>query len=332
MAQIASYGAYVPKYRAPLGEIQSFEGRPGRPRSKALATPALDEDTLTMAWEAATQAIAGRSTPAAIITVTQSAPSGFRKMSQTLARALEEIPDPQSIACYDLAGHPGSLLDAFQLAAALADGGAGDVLVVAADHVVSYEDKVCDMLSAGGAAAFVIGTTGFATLGKAVRDGREVYDVWRLGTEPTARYRMEVLFDGYANASKGALAKLEKATGRATGKYAKAAVSQPHPQTIRGLGRLGIGEGALADTTFVADIGNLGVASLGVSLALALDGAAKGKAVLAFGYGAGEGIAQEITLTAASPKRAVAAMIAAGEPIGLGTYYRWTRGRQQEPH
>ena len=44
MAHIASYGAYLPKYRATLGEIQAFEGRPGRPRSKTLATPALDEE------------------------------------------------------------------------------------------------------------------------------------------------------------------------------------------------------------------------------------------------------------------------------------------------
>ena len=25
-------------------------------------------------------------------------------------------------------------------------------------------------------------------------------------------------------------------------------------------------------------------------------------------------------------------MIDAGEPIALGTYYRWTEGRQQQPH
>lgn len=332
MAQIARYGAYVPKYRAPLGEIQSFEGRPGRARSRALATPALDEDTLTMAWEAATQALAGGSAPAAIITVTQSAPSGFRKMSQTLARALEEIADPEEVACFDLAGHPGSLLDAFELAAALVDGGRGDVLVVVADYVVSYDDKVCDMLSAGGAAAFVLAQKGFATLGVVARDGREVYDVWRLGTEPTARYRMEVLFDGFAKASKGALAKLAEATGRETAKYAKAAVSQPHPQTLRGLGRLGVDEQALDGTTFVGDIGNLGAASLGVSLALALDAASRGKAVLALGYGAGEAIAQEITVTAAPPKCGIAALMADTEQIGLGTYYRWTRGRQQQPH
>ena len=136
MAHIASYGAYLPKYRATLGEIQAFEGRPGRPRSKTLATPALDEDTLTMAWEAASQAIAGRPSPAAVITLTHSAPTGFRKMSQTLVRALESIDDPEAVSCYDLSGHPGSLIDAFELASALVDAGKGDVLVVVADYVV----------------------------------------------------------------------------------------------------------------------------------------------------------------------------------------------------
>ncbi len=332
MAQLVSYGAYVPKYRAPLGEIQAFEGRPGRPRSTALATPALDEDTLTMAWEAATQAIGTSITPAAVITVTQSPPTGLRKMSSTLVRALDRIADPEAVTCYDLAGHAGSLLDAFELGAALVDAGGGDVLVVAADHLVAYDDRVCDMLSAGGAAAFVIGKKGFATLGPIARQGKEVFDVWRLGTEPEARYRLEVLFDGYATSVKGALAKLAQATGRSTDKYAKAAVSQPHPQTVRGLGRLGLADTAIDDTVFVGELGNMGCASLGVSLALALDGVTKGKAVLAFGYGGGEGIAQAITVEATTPKCKIAELIAEGEPIGLGTYYRWTRGRQQEPH
>lgn len=331
MAKLASYGAYVPKYRAPLGEIQAFEGRPGRPRSKALATPGLDEDTLTMAWEAATRALGDR-TPAVLITVTQSAPTGLRKLSATLARTLDAIADPGAVTCYDLAGHPGGLLDAFELAATLVDAGRGDVLVVAADHVVAYEDRVCDMLSAGGAAAFVVSADGFATLGQVARASKEIFDVWRLGTEAEARYRMEVLFDGYASTLTGALAGLEEKTGRPAAKYARAAVSQPHPQTVRGLGRLGLSEAATGDSVFVGDLGNMGCASLGVSLALALDGAAKGKAVLAFGYGAGEGIAQEILVERATPKSGVAAMIAEGEPIGLGTYYRWTRGRQQEPH
>lgn len=332
MAKIASYGAYLPKYRATLGEIQAFEGRPGRPRSKTLAIPALDEDTLTMAWEAASQAMARTGAPRVIITVTQSNPTGLRKMSQTLARALDQIDDPEAITCYDLAGHPGSLLDALEIAAGLVDAGRGPVLVVAADYVVAYDDKVLDMLSAGGAAAFMVAEDGFAQLGQVARDGREVFDVWRLGTEPTARYRMEVLFDAYAQAAKGALGKLEQLTGRPTGKYQRVAVSQPHPQTIRGLGRLGVADAASEGTTFVGDIGNLGVAALGISLALALDGVRKGNAILAFGYGAGEGIAQEITIEKAPAKCGIATAMDDTEAVTLGTYYRWTRGRQQDPH
>lgn len=329
MAELIRYGAYLPKYRAPLGEIQAFEGRPGRPRAKALATPGLDEDALTMAWAAATEALASGARPAAIVSLTHSAPFGFRKMSQTLARSLELDGE---VACYDIAGHPGSLMDGLELAAGIADSGRGDVLVIVSDHVVSYEDKVCDMLSAGGAAAFLVGSSGgFATLGPVARDGREVYDIWRLGTEPEPRYRLEVLFDAYGQAARGALGALERLTERPTGKYAAVCASQPHPQTLRSLGRAGVTAEQLAGTSFVSEIGNLGCASVGMALALGLDGVRKGQAVAAFGYGGGEGIAQSIEITSAPPKIGVAARVA-GEAIGLGTYYRWTRGRQQEPH
>ena len=329
MAELIRYGAYLPRYRAPLGEIQSFEGRPGRPRAKTLATPALDEDALTMAWEAASRALTGAEEPAAIVSLTQSSPFGFRKLSQTLARALE-LDD--EIACYDIGGHQGSLLDGLELAGRVADAGGGRVLVVAADHVVSYDDRVCDMLSAGGAAAFLVGSSGgFAALGPLARDSHEVYDIWRLGTEPEPRYRLEVLFDAYGQAARGAFAKLERLTERPTGKYAAVCASQPHPQTLRSLGRVGVTEAQLSSTSFVSEIGNLGCASVGVALALGLDSARKGQAVAAFGYGAGEGIAQAIAITAAPPKSGAAQQIP-GEGISLGTYYRWTRGRQQEPH
>jgi len=282
-----------------------------------------------MAWDAGTAALSGGGTPSAVVTLTHSAPFGFRKVSQTLARALE-LPD--DVACYDIAGHQGSLLDALELAGGIADAGRGEVLVVVSDHVVSYDDRVCDMLSAGGAAAFLVATSGgYATLGPVVRDGREVYDVWRLGTEPEPRYRLEVLFDAYAQAARGAFAKLEHVTERPIGKYAAVCASQPHPQTLRALGRVGVIETQLAGTSFVADIGNLGCASVGLALALGLDRARKGQAIAAFGYGAGEGIAQAVEITATPAKSGAAAHLP-GETITLGTYYRWTRGRQQEPH
>lgn len=330
MAEIIRYGAYVPRYRAPLGEIQSFFGRPGRPRSKALATPALDEDTLTMAYEAARDALSDGQTPGTLIAVSQTPPFRLRKLAGTLARTLG-LDD--GVTPIDLAGNGASLMDGFALAQAISAAGGEPTLVVAADHLVSYEDRVCDTLSAGAACAYLIGGSGgCATLGATARASREAYDVWMLGNEPEARYRLEVLFETFGAVAGEALAALEAATERPTADYAAICPSQPHPQVLRGLGRAGIAPGQLERTSFVGDIGNLGAASVGVSLALGLDGASDGDALLALGYGGGEAIAQEITVTGTPTGAGTAEAMADAEAINLSTYYRWTRGRQAEPH
>jgi len=327
VAELIRYGAYLPRPRASLAEIQSFYGRPGRPRARTLCTPALDEDPLTMAYEAAVEALEGQPAPAALLSVSLSPPFGLRKLSATLARALglaETLP-------IDLAGHPGALMDGLELAGALAADGA-TALVVASDHLVSYEERVCDTLSAGGAAAFLVGGSGgFCRLGASARAAREVYDVWRLGTEPEPRYRLEVLFDAYAKTAAEALAGLERATERPTASYAAVCASQPHPQTLRALGRVGVSAEQLEGTSFVGEIGNLGAASVGIALALGLDAAAEGERLVALGYGGGEAIARELEVAGAPPALGVAERIP-GEAIDLSTYYRWTRGRQAEPH
>jgi 3-hydroxy-3-methylglutaryl CoA synthase len=140
-----------------------------------------------------------------------------------------------------------------------------------------------------------------------------------------------VLFDAYASTTKAALAELERQTERAAGDYAAVSASQPHPQTLRGLGRVGVGAEQLEHTSFVGEIGNLGAASVGVALALGLDRAEPGQHVLALGYGGGEAIAQDIEVTGPPPAVGAAERIP-GEAIDLSTYYRWTRGRQAEPH
>ena len=329
MAAIQRYGAYLPRFRAAVKDIHELYGLPGRPRAKALATPALDEDPLTMAYEAAREALDGERAPAALISACQAPPFGLRKLSGTLARALGLAADTVP---YDLSGGPAGLMDGLALAGALAGAGEGrPVLVVASDHLVAHDQRAADMLSAGGAAAFLVGGEGFATLGPQARAAAEVYDVWRLGTEREPRYRLEVLFDAFAGAAKGALAGLQAATGRETGAYASVCASQPHPQALRALGRMGVSGEQLEATSFVGEIGNLGAASVALALALGLDRAEAGQVVCALGYGGGEGVAQAIEVTAAPPAIGVADRIG-GEPISLSTYYRWTRGRQAEPH
>lgn len=330
MAEILRYGAYVPRYRAPLGEIQKFFGRPGRPRSKALATPSLDEDTLTMAHEVARSVLDGdAASPGTLIAVSQSPPFRLRKLAATLARTLGidgAIP-------LDIAGHGGSLLDGFALAEAIVGAGGDPVLVVASDHLVSYEERVCDTLSAGGATAFLVGSSGgFARLGPGARAAREVYDMWVLGNEPEPRYRLEVMFETFGVVGAEALAALEALTERPTSDYSAVCPSQPHPQILRGLARMGVTAEQVDHTGFVGDIGNLGAASAGLALALGLDGADAGDHLLALGYGGGEAIAQEISVTARPAAIGAADHVAGGEAIDLSTYYRWTRGRQAEPH
>ncbi len=329
MAEISRYGAYLPKYRVPLGEVQKFYGRPGRPRSKTLSVPALDEDALTMAYEAADQALGNDARPpGALIAVTVSPPFGLRKVSSTVAEALGLS---AQTATYDLSGHPGSLSDAFAVAEALV-ASAGPVLVVASDYVVSFEERVCDTLAAGGAAAFLVTQTGgFARLGATAQSSADVYDMWFLAREREPRYRLEVLFETSPTVMGAAVKELEKASGVGTADYTHVAASQPHPQVLRGLGKAGVSNDQLAHTSFVAEIGNLGVASLGLALALSFDRSGDGDKVLAISYGAGEAIARGIEIIAAPPAVGIADKLA-GEAIDLGTYYRWTRGRQAEPH
>lgn len=330
MAVLTSYGAYVPQYRAPLGEIQKFYGRPGRPRSRGLATPGLDEDTLTMAYEAARRALKGERGLGAVIVATQAPPFGLRKVSQTLANALRLDDGAVHI---DLGANATGLLDAFRIAQTL---DVGPALVVATDHLVAYRDRVADVLSAGAAAAFVIDprkkAEGIAELGPQARAAEEVFDVWMLGREQEPRFRLEVLFDAYAKATSAATAGLEKVTERPTGKYTSICPSQPHPQVLRGLAKLGVQPKQLENTQFVGDIGNVGAASSGLALCLGLDASRKGSTLLALAYGGGEAVAQEITVTKKPKSAGTREMIEAGEPIGVGTYYRWTEGRQQQPH
>lgn len=329
MAEIIRYGAYVPRYRAPLGEIQAFYGRPGRPRAKTLATPSLDEDTLTMAHEAGLLALADAPRPGTLIAVSQTPPFRLRKLSGTLARTL----GLDGVTPIDLAGNNASLLDGFELAGALVESTGTPVLVVATDHLVAHEDRVCDILSAGAANAFLIGSagSGFAQLGPSARATREVYDTWVLGTEREARYRLEVVFDTYGLLAKEALGALASATGNATGDYAAVCASQPHPQTLKALAKAGVSPEQLSRTSFVGELGNFAGASVGLALTLGLDAATSGDRLAVLGYGGGEAIAQEVTLTGTPPSTGCAEQIADNETISVSTYYRWTRDRQAEP-
>ena len=264
-----------------------------------------------------------------MITVSQSPPFGLRKLSATLARTL----GLDGATCPSTwAATPGSLLDAFAIASALAADGP-PALVVATDHLVSYEDRVCDTLSAGAAAAFVVGASGgFARLGAQARAGREVYDVWRLGTEPEARYRLEVLFDAYGATTKEALAGLERETERGTADYAAVCASQPHPQTLRGPGQGGRRRRAAGGHVVR---GGDRQPRRRLRRRRPRDGPRRAPRPATTCWRSATAAGRRSPRTSRSPARPAARAPPASwraRRSTCSTYYRWTRGRQAEPH
>ena len=80
--------------------------------------------------------------------------------------------------------------------------------MVATDHLVTYEERVCRHPLGRRGGGLPVGATGGWPPRPGWRArGREIYDVWRLGTEPEPRYRLEVLFDSYAASAKEAMAR-----------------------------------------------------------------------------------------------------------------------------
>ena len=326
MSEIIRYGAYLPRPRAPLGEIQSFFGRPGRPRAKALATPALDEDTLTMAYEAGARAGRGAPAPGPHQPSPRRRPSGCRSSRDAGARARHPRRPP-----LDIGGGPAA-------PAGRPRDRRGPVGRPTASR--SWWSRAITWSATRSASATCCRPAGRrrSWWGRAAsrawalraRAGREVYDVWRLGTEPEARYRLEVLFDSYGGVHPEALAALGGSPSGPPPTTPRWRRASPTPRPCAGWARPACRPSSCRATSFVGEIGNLGAASVGVALALGLDGprrASTARARLRRGGGDRAGHRGD----ARRAGHGTAAQIP-GEAIDVTTYYRWTRGRQAEPH
>ena len=196
--------------------------------------------------------------PAAVVSLTHSAPFGFRKMSQTLARALELDAD---IGCYDIAGHPGSLLDGLELASALADGGArrgtrhrvrscGELRRQGVRHVVGRRR--------GGVPRRRVRRVRDARAGRCATAVRSTTS-GGLGQEPEPRYRLEVLFDAYGQSARGRPREVGAADGTTDRRSTRRCARASHIRRPCGrLGRAGVTEAQLARRASSAEIGNLG--------------------------------------------------------------------------
>ena len=164
MIGITSYGAYVPRLRLNRGVVAkahqwSHPGLAALGRGERAVTN-WDEDAVTMAVEAARDALAARdpSTLGAIYFGSTTHPFADRQNAGIVASALDL---PESVASSDLGGAQkagtAALLAALDRVAA---GRPGEALAVSAEHRVARPASPPELMYGDAAAAFTVGRSG----------------------------------------------------------------------------------------------------------------------------------------------------------------------------
>jgi hydroxymethylglutaryl-CoA synthase len=318
--RVLGVGAAAPALRLAAADIGAAWGRGGLGRIAACAP---DEDTLTLAWDAGSRAIAAAGLEAgqldAVVWGTARPPFAEGPSLAFLASALGGTTAIGGLLC---SGSPHAGIDALAAGAdAVAAGSARLVLVVASDALRPSLGTSFEARCGAGAVAFVLGAAGgSATIGPRVTRTRPLLDRYRGDGERDtrdlydARLFREEIFLPAVNEVVDELASFDVR-----------AWSLPDPD-----GRLGAvvakraGAGAPASAAVYQAIGDAGAANALMGGALALD-AAGAVAIVGMGGGRTTGL----IITADEP---VAGAVGIADAIGGGrdaSYAEVLRARGQ---
>src|SRR5262245_6177721 len=177
LAGIVRYGSYLPYFRLQRAAMGAGKGE------RAVAS--YDEDSVSMAVEAARDAVRGGVALDAVVFATTS-PAYAEKLDAATIQAALDL--PENVASLELGGSTRMGLAALRLGLDLATAGRR-ALVCASDLVVGLPGGARESQGGDGAVAFVTGPDGEAiarVLGRA-SSTMEILDVWRLPEERFAR-------------------------------------------------------------------------------------------------------------------------------------------------
>jgi hydroxymethylglutaryl-CoA synthase len=335
---IAGIGAYAPRYRLSAEAVTEAWGQFHGAGISTTAVPAADEDTLTMAAEAATRALRAADVDpgdvAGLTIGTTTPPTAEEAMPPRLASLLGL---PESVRSRQLTGSTRAGVDA--VVAGLGDGtGAGTdsaspVLAVATDAPRGASDDAIEHAGGAGAVALVLAPDAPGSI-QGSAEHNSPYPGTRFrptgSTETTGLgvtgYEREAFVGTVAAAADALNADLSDADA--------IALQSPNGKLpYRAAGALGVDTDAIHRGTVVADLGDLGAASAPFGLAAALDDGAERVVVLGYGSGGGatalvvtdQGIPIELTtgedeqLSYGEYLR-MRGEITSGEPEGGGAY------------
>ena len=294
---IVGYGAYVPRQRVATSTIAAAWGRNGDGRLpvREKSVPGLDEDTVTMAIEAARGALARADvSPADIRAVwvgTESKPYAVKPSSTVVAEAIGAVPWV-SAADMEFACKAGS--EAMQAACAYVGSGmARYAFGIGMDAAQSKPGDHLEFTAAAGGAAFLLGPAeeSVATIEASNSYVSDTPDFFRRQhmhyPEHGHRFTGEPAYFAH---SRGASKGLLDALGRRAADYRWAIFHQPNSKFPRRIAtELGFNEEQIRTGAVVDHIGNTYSGASLIGLAAVLDEAREGDRIFFCSYGSGAG-------------------------------------------
>lgn len=337
MTGITAYGAYLPRHRVDRAELGAVLGVRAGKGGRVAAS--YDEDSTTLAVEAARRALVHGAKPNAVYLATTS-PAYFDKTNATAVHAALGL-DPEGFAA-DLAGSARSSIAAFHAAArgpAAAAGSFGpgarraaprSALAVLADVRTGRPGSADERGGGDGAAAFVFGPDEDAiavVVAEASATG-EFLDRWRgPGARAGSQWEERFGLDAY----------LPLVIGTAERALKEAGLDQPDHVVLSSPNPL-VAENAAArvpgGTRGGLALGQSGAADLGLRLADVLDRAEAGETILVVSAADGcDAFVLRVTPELAERRAAVpvAAQLEAGRQVPYGTYLTWRGFLDREP-
>ena len=298
---IVTYGAYIPRYRIKVSEIARVwnadaEGIAGGLRVQEKSVPDIDEDTATIAVEAARNAIQrGEIDPSrigAIYTGSESHPYAVKPTGTIIADAIGAAPN-LTVADFEFAckaGTAGIQTCMGMVASNMIDLG----LAIGADVAQGAPGDALEYTAAAGGAAYVIGDSEdslVAEIEDTLSFTTDTPDFWRREGMPYPEHGGRftgdpAYFKHILSAARGLMEKLDTTPTD----YDYAVFHQPNGKFPRRVAAtLGFATDQIEPGLVVTTLGNTYSASCMIGLAATLDIAAAGDRIFVTSFGSGAG-------------------------------------------
>ncbi len=293
---IVGYGAYVPQFRLPASEVSRvWTGGTGGVPIKEKAVAGLDEDVITMAIEAAQNALARAGIDPRLIRAvwvgSESHPYAVKPSSTIVAESIGAAPNIQA-ADWEFACKAGS--EAMQAGIGFVGSGMGQyVLAVGMDTAQGRPGDALEYTAAAGGAAYLLGPAdeSLARVQGSYSFVTDTPDFWRRAHETYPSHGDRFTGEpAYFEHTISAARRLMEMMGTTAQDYRWAVFHQPNvkfPQRAASL--LGFAPEQIEPGLLSGMVGNVYAGSSLLGLTATLDVAEPGDRILMVSYGSGAG-------------------------------------------